>query len=78
MAVVFRYVDSCGIVKESFVGLVHVKDTTAANLKSCIDSQFARFKLNLKQLRGQGYDVASNMRGHYLIKGLGFMMSFVL
>ena len=34
---VLRYVDKCGLVKESFVGIVHVKDTTSANLKSCID-----------------------------------------
>ena len=34
MAVVLRYVDNCGIVKESFVGLVHVKETTSSYLKS--------------------------------------------
>jgi hypothetical protein len=42
-----------------------VKDTTSANLKSCIDSLFARLKLSLKQVRGQGYDGASNMRGEF-------------
>jgi hypothetical protein len=65
MAVVLRYVDSCGVVTESFVGLVHVKDTTSANLKLSIDSLFARFKLSIKQVRGQGYDGASNMRGEF-------------
>jgi hypothetical protein len=65
MAVVLRYVDSCGVVKESFVGLVHVKDTTSVNLNSSIDSLFARFKLSIKQVRGQGYDGASNMRGEF-------------
>ena len=65
MAVVLRYVDKSGVVKESFVGIVHVKDTTAANLKSCIDSLFAKLKLSLKQVRGQGYDGASNMRGAF-------------
>ena len=33
MVVVLRYVDRCGVVKGSFVGLAHVKDTTSANLK---------------------------------------------
>ena len=65
MAVVLRYVDKSGVVKESFVGIVHVKDTTAANLKSCIDSLFAKLKLSLKQVRGHGYDGASNMRGAF-------------
>jgi hypothetical protein len=63
MAIVLRYVDNFGDVKESFVALVHVKNTTASNLKSCIDYLFPKLKLNLKQVRGQGYDGASNMRG---------------
>ncbi|KAG2628472.1 hypothetical protein PVAP13_3KG389954 [Panicum virgatum] len=63
MAVVLRYVDKCGIVKERFVGLVHVSETTSSHLKSSIDSLLAKIKLSLKQYRGQGYDGASNMRG---------------
>ncbi|XP_062202816.1 uncharacterized protein LOC133905119 [Phragmites australis] len=65
MVVILRYIDNCGLVKESFVGLVHVKETTSSNLKSCIDYLFAKFKLSLKQVRGQGYDGASNMRGEF-------------
>ena len=65
MAVVLRYVDKYGIVKERFVGLVHVAETTSSHLKSSIDSLFAKFKLSLKQVRGQGYDGASNMRGEF-------------
>ncbi|KAG2567472.1 hypothetical protein PVAP13_7NG358000 [Panicum virgatum] len=41
MAVVLRYVDKCGIVKERFVGLVHVSETTSSHLKSSIDSLLA-------------------------------------
>ena len=41
MAVVLRYVDKCGIVKERFVGLVHVTTTTSSHLKSSIDSLLA-------------------------------------
>jgi hypothetical protein len=63
MVVVLRYVDKCGIMKERFVGVVHVTETTSSHLKSYIDSLLAKFKLSLKQVRGQGYDGASNMRG---------------
>jgi len=59
--VVLRYVDKCGIVKERFVGLVHVSETSS-HLKSSIDALLAKIKLSLKQCRGQGYDGASNMR----------------
>jgi hypothetical protein len=52
IAVVLRYVNKSSLVKESFVGLVHVTETTSAYLKSCIDSLFAKFKLSLKQVRG--------------------------
>jgi hypothetical protein len=65
MAVVLRYVDKCGIVKERFVSLVHVTETNSASLKSAIDALFADLKLSLKQVRGQGYDGASNMRGEF-------------
>jgi hypothetical protein len=65
MVVVLRYVDKCGIVKERFVCVVHVTEATYSHLKSSIDSLFAKFKLSLKQCRGQGYDGASNMRGEF-------------
>jgi hypothetical protein len=48
MAVVIRYVDKCGFVKERFVGLVHVTETTSARLKSAIDALFVDLKLSLK------------------------------
>ncbi|XP_071706723.1 uncharacterized protein [Rutidosis leptorrhynchoides] len=65
MAVVLRYVDKCGVVNERFVGVLHVKDTSSLTLKSAIDSLFAEHKVSLKQVRGQGYDGASNMRGEF-------------
>ncbi|GKA78864.1 zinc finger MYM-type protein 1-like protein, partial [Tanacetum coccineum] len=49
MAIVLRYVDKYGLVKERFVGIVQVKDTSSLTLK----------------LRGQGYDGASNMHGEF-------------
>jgi hypothetical protein len=65
MAVALRYVDSSGDSKESFVGPVHVKETTSSYLNTAIDSLFAKYKLSYNQVRGQGYDGASNMSGQF-------------
>ncbi|KAL9673239.1 hypothetical protein QQ045_029493 [Rhodiola kirilowii] len=40
MAIVLRFVDDCGVVKERFVGVIHVVDTTALSLKSGVDEFF--------------------------------------
>ncbi|KAK1358227.1 zinc finger MYM-type protein 1-like [Heracleum sosnowskyi] len=48
MAIVLRYVDdTCGLVKERFVGLVHVKETSALTLKS---DRFQKMKTRREQL----------------------------
>jgi hypothetical protein len=65
MVMVLRFVDKHGMVKERFVGLVHVTETTSSHLKSSIDSLFPKFKLSLKKVGGQGYDGASNMQGEF-------------
>ncbi|KAI3763962.1 hypothetical protein L2E82_13960 [Cichorium intybus] len=65
MAIVLRYVDSLGIVKERFIAVVHVKDTSSLTLKNAIDDVLTSHKLSITQIRGQGYDGASNMRGAF-------------
>ncbi|XP_024983888.1 zinc finger MYM-type protein 1-like isoform X2 [Cynara cardunculus var. scolymus] len=60
MVVVLRYV-TCGIVKERFIGFVHVMETDALSLKSAIESLFVEYGLSLKKVRGQSYNGASNM-----------------
>ncbi|KAI3776848.1 hypothetical protein L1987_46638 [Smallanthus sonchifolius] len=65
MAVVLRHVDKFGVVKERFIGLVHVMETSALSLKSAIDELFARYNLSMTRVRGQGYDGASNMSGEF-------------
>ncbi|KAC9910475.1 hypothetical protein E3N88_45093 [Mikania micrantha] len=65
MAVVLRFVDKLGFVKERFIGLVHVMETTTISLKSAIDELFARYGLSFDRIRGQGYDGASNMSGEF-------------
>ncbi|AEE77673.1 General transcription factor 2-related zinc finger protein [Arabidopsis thaliana] len=56
MTLVFRFFDKSGIVKERFLSIIHVKETSAISLKSAIDDLFAKYRLNIKKGRGQGYD----------------------
>ena len=65
MTVVLRYVDKLGVIKERLIAVVHVQKTSASCLKSNIDNLFAKYGLSIKQIRGQGYDGASNMRGEF-------------
>ncbi|KAK9740787.1 hypothetical protein RND81_03G060100 [Saponaria officinalis] len=65
MAIVLRFVDKKGLIKERFFDLVHVTDTSAATLKKEVCSVFTKHKLFVENLRGQGYDGASNMRGEW-------------
>jgi hypothetical protein len=46
MAVVLRYVDKYGVLKERLIGVVHVSETTALCLKSNIDKLFTNYKLS--------------------------------
>jgi hypothetical protein len=68
LGVCLHYVDKLGRVCERFLGLVHVAGTTSLSLKSAIQSLLICYHLILTQIRGQGYDGASNMKGE--IKGL--------
>ena len=63
MAIALRYVDSKGCVIERFLGIVHVRDTTALSLKAAIEALFSTHSLSMSRIRGQGYDGASNMQG---------------
>ncbi|XP_023767342.2 uncharacterized protein LOC111915937 [Lactuca sativa] len=65
MAIVLRYADRLGIVKERFIGIVHMLDTSSLTLKAAIDTVFSNNNLSMTQVRGQGYDGASNMSGAF-------------
>ncbi|XP_031116585.1 SCAN domain-containing protein 3-like [Ipomoea triloba] len=65
MSIVLRFVDRDGFIQERFFGVVHVKDTIASTLKECIFSILSRHNLDVQNIRGQGYDGASNMRGEW-------------
>jgi len=65
MAIVLRYVDKLGEIKERLIAVVHVKETSTSCLKANFDHVFAKYGLSFKQVRGQGYDGARNMRGEF-------------
>ncbi|KAL1349338.1 hypothetical protein AAHE18_07G149900 [Arachis hypogaea] len=62
MAIVLRFVALDGFVKERFFDLVHVTDTCATTLKKELISVLSHYNLQVENIRGQGYDGASNMR----------------
>ncbi|XP_016458037.2 uncharacterized protein LOC107781778 [Nicotiana tabacum] len=63
LATVMRYVNRCGSMVEHFIGIVHVRNTTALCLKKAIVDYLAQHSLNLSYVHGQCYDGASNMQG---------------
>ncbi|XP_019238872.1 PREDICTED: zinc finger MYM-type protein 1-like [Nicotiana attenuata] len=63
IALFLRYVNKEGEVIERFVGIVHVSNTSAMSLKKAICSFLSNHSLSPTQIRGQGYDGASNMQG---------------
>ncbi|XP_057513609.1 uncharacterized protein LOC130795473 [Actinidia eriantha] len=67
MAIVLRFVDVHNFLWERFFEIVHVTDITAFTLKKKISDVLARYNLNIKNMQGQGYDGASNIRGLALV-----------
>ncbi|CAN1247344.1 Zinc finger MYM-type protein 1 [Linum grandiflorum] len=65
MAIVLRFVDIKGLIQERLFDVVHVKDTTSMTLYSSICSTLSFHKFAIQNIRGQGYDGASNMRGEW-------------
>ncbi|XP_062206140.1 uncharacterized protein LOC133908020 [Phragmites australis] len=68
LALCLRYVDKKGKPVERFLGVVNVEDTTSSTLKTAIGNLLMDHQLSFSMVRGQGYDGASNMKGH--INGL--------
>ncbi|XP_071714955.1 uncharacterized protein [Rutidosis leptorrhynchoides] len=65
MAIVIRFVDKDGIIRERFLDLVHVTDTSAMTLKTNLWNILLQYEFDTSKIRGQGYDGASNMRGEW-------------
>ncbi|KAK4549592.1 hypothetical protein RGQ29_032748 [Quercus rubra] len=65
MAIILRFVGEECFIKGRFFHIVHVKDTTALTLKNEICAVLSHYNLHIENIRGQGYDGASNMRGEW-------------
>ena len=52
MAIVLRFVDREGFVREHFFGVVYVSDTMALTLKKAIFSVLSYHNLNFCKIRG--------------------------
>ncbi|XP_026430949.1 zinc finger MYM-type protein 1-like [Papaver somniferum] len=63
MAIVVRYVDKEGNVKERFFDVQRVDNVCSLTLKNGSMNVLTRFDLQVQNLRGQGYDGANNMWG---------------
>jgi hypothetical protein len=68
MAIVLRFTDKDSFIQECFFDIVHVKDTSASTLKNKIYVVLSQHRLDIQNIRGQGYDGTSNMRDEW--KGL--------
>jgi hypothetical protein len=64
LALCLCFVNKKGQPVERFLGLVNVEDTTSLTLKQAIQSLLLKHQLPLSKICGQGYDGASNMKGH--------------
>ncbi|XP_024036210.1 uncharacterized protein LOC107178826 [Citrus sinensis] len=65
MAIILRYVDCDGFIRERFFEIVNVDEIKALTLKNEICNVLAQYNLLVENLRGQGYDGASNMAGEW-------------
>lgn len=64
LALCIRYADKKGRVVERFLGIVEVEDTTSLTLRKTIGALLMDHSLSFSMVCGQGYDGASNMKGH--------------
>jgi hypothetical protein len=62
LALCLCFIDKLGRPCEHFIGVVHVDDTTSLSLKEAIEGLLVSHGLSMTQIRGQGYDGASNMK----------------
>ena len=68
MSLIIRYVDSSSSdvsIEESFLGFLDVNDTTGKGLFDVLENELKLLGLDIDDVRGQGYDNGSNMKGKY-------------
>uniref|UniRef100_A0A453GNM0 DUF4371 domain-containing protein n=1 Tax=Aegilops tauschii subsp. strangulata TaxID=200361 RepID=A0A453GNM0_AEGTS len=67
MSIIIRYVDSSSshvCIEESFLGFLDVNDTTGQGLFEVLENELKLLDLDIDDVRGQGYDNGSNMKGN--------------
>ncbi|PWA44944.1 zinc finger MYM-type protein 1 [Artemisia annua] len=68
MSLILRYVNvssTCVSVEESFLGFLNVDDTTGQGLFDVTQAELKALDLDIDDVRGQGYDNGSNMKGKH-------------
>jgi len=64
MSLIIRYVDtSSDCIEESFLGFLDINDTTGQGLFDVLQNELKNLGLDIDNVRGQGYDNGSNMKG---------------
>jgi hypothetical protein len=68
MSLIIRYVDSSSghvRVEEAFMGFLEVNDTTGQGIFDVLEEELKNLGLDIDNIRGQGYDNGSNMKGKH-------------
>jgi hypothetical protein len=68
MSLILRYVDTSSgsvCIEESFLGFLDVNDTTGQGLFDVLEEELKKLDLDINNVRGQGYDNGSNMKGKH-------------
>ncbi|XP_066396105.1 uncharacterized protein [Miscanthus floridulus] len=68
MSLIIRYVDATSdsvCIEESFLDFLNVNDTSGQGLFDVLQEELKNLDLDIDNVRGQGYDNGSNMKGKH-------------